>query len=178
MKKVVFSLAALAMLVGAPSFAKEKKVVTTTTTTEDYSSSGPSSTWFGVSSDSTAAVIGPGLSALFVFNDKLALQTYLALGGTSPFLFGAGGQLKFNVAGTQQKGFHLGGGFGIGSISAALGGTTVVANIYLGVGLHFTVADNVMVIADGSAAVRVGGGTTFTVGTNGTLLGLSLLYRL
>ena len=180
MKNVILSLAALAVVISAPSFATAKKVTTTTTTrtvNEDTSTPGHGSFWLGVTTDNFATgTTNPGLSALIGFNDKVALQLYAAIDGTTPkFGFGVGGNVKVNVVGNWNKGFHLGGGFGLGSTVAA---ATFYAQIYGLLGLHWQPVDGVMVIADGGLGITiVSGATTFRMGTPG-VAGLSLLFRI
>lgn len=181
MKNIVLSLAALAVVFSAPSFAQTKKVTTTTTTrtVNEESSSGPGNgTWLGISSDTSGTgTTTPPLTALFHFNDKTALQVYLAMDGTKPnFGFGAAANVKFTVVGNGSKGLHLGGGFGLGTTQAA---GTFFANILGGVGLHFTVADSVMFVADGGLRVHIqSGATDFGIGAGSTLVGGSILFRL
>ncbi len=180
MKKVVFSLAALALLVGVPSYAKDKKVVTTTTTrtVDEDTNSGPSSTWLGVSTNvALTGTTTPPITALFAFSDKTALQAYLAIDGTKPnFGFGVGADVKFTVVGGLHKGFHLGAGFGLGTTQAA---GTFFANIGGLLGLHFTIVDSVMFIADAGLRVHIqSGATDFGIGAASTNLGASVLFHL
>ncbi len=176
MKKVLFSLAALALLVGSPSFAKEKKAAAPATSYD--SDSGHGSFWLGLTTDTFATgTTAPGLTGLIGFSDKLGLQMYLAIDGTTPkFGFGVGANIKYNAVGNWNKGFHIGGGFGLGSTVAA---ATFYANIYGLMGLHWQPTDGILLSADGGLGITiVSGATTMKLGTTSPMLGASILFRL
>jgi hypothetical protein len=182
MKKVLMSLAAVAVLFSNQSFAQQRKVAeakstaTTQTRAASDDTSGNSSFWFGLSTD-TVPTLGNGvgsLTAMLSLSEKLALQMYFSMPSTSPFIFGVGAALKATVVGNSAKGFHVGGGFGLGNPASTFG-----ARIYGLLGIHYTVVDGVMLAADGSAMVNIaGGGTQFGIGPNSALLGASLLFQL
>lgn len=168
MKKILFVLA----LISTTTFAAPKSAPM-----RSVNEASNTSSYLGVSTDAFATgTVNPGLSALFNFSDKVGLQVYAAIDGTTPkFGFGVGGNIKVSVIGNSTKGFHIGGGFGLGSTLAA---GTFFANIYGLLGLHFPIVDSVMVVADGGVGVTImSGATTFRMGTPG-ILGLSLLFRL
>lgn len=184
MKKVLFSLAALSLSVGAPSFAKEKKVTTTTTTYEESGSGGGGGggIWVGVALNNliaklnaaTTATLPASLSAQFGLGRASAIQTYAALYGVNGTVtFGIGADVKFAVVGDNRKGFHLGGGFGFGTTAG-----TFFANFAGNIGPHFTIDNNILISADAGPLLTVGGGTDFALTGRSILLGLSMLMKL
>jgi len=142
--------------------------------------------WAGLALDAavTRSTTTPSISALFILQDKLSLQTYAMLADTSPFLFAIGANMKYSLIGDAVKGFHIGGGFGLGTIvgtavAPATTGTDFFVDINALMGLHFPIVESVMINIDGGATLGVGGNnTTFVIGGNSVLLGLSILYNL
>lgn len=135
----------------------------------------------GFSSDmSISNTTTPTISGVLGLADKLALQLYSGISNTSPFNFAVGSVIKYSVAGDNNKGFHLGGGFGLGLTGAT---ETFFINFIADAGFHFHIIDNVYVAVDGGLTMRVptGGANKVTVELGGNspwLFGMSLMYRL
>ena len=135
--------------------------------------------YLGFSSDTAVSNNAmPTISLALGLTDKLLLQNYLGLFSTSPFNFAVGSVIKYTVAGNNSKGFHLGGGFGLG----LTGAETFFVNLLGNAGVHFEVVDSVWLSADGGFAVKILTGalgtTTFSLGGNSSpLFGMSVLYK-
>lgn len=123
-----------------------------------------------------------GLIAGVVEFDKLnSITLLLSLPTTSPFALGVGGLYKHTVSGSQAAGFHVGGGIGIGNITA-------LNTSYLGFGLnilggfHFEVpgAPQVSVSFDGGPSFNLIASTpsqtNFQVSAFSPALGASIIY--
>jgi hypothetical protein len=130
----------------------------------------------------------PGLTALLIFNDKNALQLYFGMSTVQPALLGGGAQFKHTLVGDVYKGFHIGGGVGLGAAQpfTATYSPTAPRSFYVtiapGLGGHFEVSDGVIVSFDASYAFQL-----FTsaakdfdmwIGGNSTLLGASVVFAL
>lgn len=130
----------------------------------------------------------PGLTALLIFNEKNALQLYFGMSTVQPALLGGGAQFKHTLVGDVYKGFHIGGGVGLGAAQpfTAAYSPTAPRSFYVtiapGLGGHFEVSDGVIVSFDASYAFQL-----FTsaakdfdmwIGGNSTLLGASVVFAL
>ena len=129
----------------------------------------------------------PGLTAVLVLNDKNAIQIYFGMSTVQPALLGGGAQFKHTLVGDVYKGFHIGGGVGLGATQPGLAPTaatprTFYVTIAPGLGGHFEVSDGVLVSFDASYAFQL-----FTsaakdfdmfIGGNSTLLGASVVFAL
>jgi hypothetical protein len=157
------------LLVPVLAFAEKK----------DSAASHKTEFYLGFSSDSAVSNSAtPTISLAIGLTDKLLLQNYVGLFNTSPFNFAVGSVIKYTVAGNNSKGFHLGGGFGLG----LTGAETFFVNILGNAGVHFEIVDSVWLSADGGFAVMVLTGalgtTRFSLGGNNSpLLGMSVLYQ-
>jgi len=176
MKKIFAVIAILA--ISSTTFAEKKSSGQTW-----QGSSEPMTIMFGLSSN--PAIAGPNsshmLSALLGMSEKLAIQMHTGIFSTSPFTFSLGGTVKFNAVGTAEKGFHIGGGFGLGLASAtvaAVPDSKFYFNFHGVVGLHFTVLDHIYFSFDGGPSVTVFNSTTsFSLAGFSPLLGTSILYK-
>ncbi|MCC7440022.1 MAG: hypothetical protein IT285_00215 [Bdellovibrionales bacterium] len=149
-----------------------------------------SRTGLGLSA-ATVLVNATALSSIHLIDDKNAVQTYFAIGTSSPFGFGLGGMYKHTVAGDRKAGLHIGGGLGLGtagSTAAAqafgIGGNSSVFYLTFGgnAGVHFSVTreDNVLISVDGGVILNiVDGNASFGIrGFSDDTLGLSVHYLL
>lgn len=152
---------------------------------------------FGVGIASTPLTVNPvasglssftaaSLSTWFTLAERHSLQTYFSIPSTSPFNFGVGTNYKFTLTGDQALGFHIGGGFGLGSTRNPnlASNPKDPKNVFffgftaLG-GMHFKVPnlENLMVNFDaGPTFTVVDGNANFTLAGLGGFLGASLHY--
>ena len=127
----------------------------------------------------------PGLTGVLILKDKNAIQIYFGMSTVQPALLGGGAQFKHTLVGDVYKGFHIGGGVGLGATVpsfAAAATRSFYVTIAPGLGGHFEVADGVLVSFDASYAFQL-----FTsaakdfdmfIGGNSTLLGASVVFAL
>ncbi len=166
--RLVLGLAALSFSFGA--FAAPKLVANR------------SVAYLGTALDNSfiGSTTSPGISALFTLGDSAAIQTYLGIHGINPFQMGGGIQFKHSVVGDNMKGFHIGGGVGLG----ANGGLTrtFYVNIVPNMGVHFEIVDRVLLSVETSLTfnIRTSGTSNLelTLGGNSPLLGASVLFGL
>lgn len=129
----------------------------------------------------------PGLTAVLVLNDKSAIQIYFGMSTVQPALLGGGAQFKYTIAGDVYKGFHIGGGVGLGATQPGLNPPvatprTFYVTIAPGLGGHFEVSDGVLVSFDASYAFQLYTSAAkdfdMSIGGNSTLLGASVVFAL
>lgn len=167
-----------------PSISRGRTVTSdpqpTAYTSNDYK-------WVGLSSDSSVvSTETPALTFLMPLGEKLALQTYAVITSVNPFLFGIGGNVKYNVVGDLMKGIHVGGGVGLGLVAATslVGGATLATNAFFfninGIlGFHFHLIDRILFSLDAGLHISIANGTTaVALSGDSALMGLSVLYRL
>lgn len=168
MKRAIGLALAAAVLVSAtPAEAAKRRV----------NEAGSGSLWYGIATDTgiTRSVGTPSISLLIKMGSKLFLQTYTNIQSTSPFNLGVGAAVKYNAVGSNSRGMHLVGGFGLGTTGAA---ETFFFNFLAGAGLHAEVVDGLLLSADTGLIVAVGGGTQVLLGGVAPQLGLSLHVEL
>jgi len=145
-------------------------------------SSNKGSFWLGGAIDNVhggpSSSAFPSLSALMMMGDKSALQFYLGIASITPaFTFGAGANFKHSIVGDAIKGFHIGGGVGMGTTASVF-----FINFQPTLGMHFEIQENVMLNLDSGLSFFLipGGATVFNLalGGNSPFLGLSLLMAL
>lgn len=109
-----------------------------------------------------------------------ALQFHLSVPSTSPFQFTVVSQYKRTITQSQNAGFHIGGGLGLGSLRVGVeNGFALSVNGLAGI--HFRLADapKVQFHVDGGPVLSViDGDANFTIGALSGLLGLSIIYTL
>lgn len=161
----------------APAFSASQ----TLHTSKSAPSSGGARWGLGVSTATAVTFTNTAFSAIHEFSPSSALHLFLAIERTSPaFVFGTGALYKYNIAGDNRGGFHIGGGLGLGTI---LAGATNVFGISIGgvAGPHFTVpgVDRLLISADAGVGVSIiDGSANFALGGLSTVLGLSIHYML
>lgn len=125
----------------------------------------------------------PGLTGVVIINEKNALQIYFGMSTVQPALLGGGAQFKHTLAGDVYKGFHIGGGVGLGATVPSFATTrSFYVTIAPGFGGHFEVSDGVLVSFDGSYAFQLFTSATkdfdMSIGGNSFLLGASVVFAL
>lgn len=142
--------------------------------------SGKPSFWLGGAIDGnygganlTTGVAVPTVTAIWMLNDRSNLQFYVGIPTINPFLVGGGAKFQYTVTGDNYKGFHVGGGLGLGATGTAVARTFFI-NIVPTVGLHFEIVDNVLINLDGSLAFKLytAGATNFDMSLGGGSLGV------
>lgn len=130
--------------------------------------------------------LGGSLTGILQITHLDAIQLFLGIGATSPgFSFGVGGVYKRTLMGGESAGFHLGGGFGLGTLGQASGtgsATDFTMTIPAVVGVHFKVPNTgVAFHFDGGAAFSLLAATStdvnFSVGQLSRLMGASVVYE-
>lgn len=146
--------------------------------------SGPGGNTFfmGLASDGIYSVSSavPALTALLNLGDRTALQLYFGMSTIDPVNLGGGANFKYSVVGNNSKGFHVGGGVGLGVTGAALTQTFYI-NIAPGLGGHYEVVDGVILAVDASFAVKITtspSNADMAIGGNSGLLGASIVFGL
>jgi hypothetical protein len=120
------------------------------------------------------------LSGWFDLTTMQSIQTVATIGGVNPFQFGFGAVFRNTLVGNHQQGFHVGGGFNLGTF--ATGNATQPTRFYTDVfpefGVHVTIpGTNVMASFDGGAVFQVYGGQfEFSLASLSRALGLSVHY--
>ncbi len=136
------------------------------------------------------APLAGSVTGILQFTSHDALQMFIGFPGTSgAFAFGGGAVYKRTVAGGEGAGFHVGGGFGLGT--ANLAGNTQfalsimgLAGIHFGVGgtpvsFHFDAGPSFsMVTVPSVAGANTSNLTSFQMGQYSTQLGASIVYTL
>jgi hypothetical protein len=133
----------------------------------------------------------PAISGWLEFTRQLSLQITLGVATSSPFAFGVGGMVRYNLVGGPELGLPIGGGFSLGTQA---GGTLTAAQIVAGVtagstfflniaapviGVQFSPMSNLMIAFDGGAVFSITPSPfQFRLGPLGTLLGGSVHYFL
>ncbi len=119
------------------------------------------------------------LTGLIQFDTKNWLQPIAFLDGTSPAIFGIGALYKRVVASRGNAGFHLGGGFTMGSVIKSTGGTGLGAGIAALGGFHveFPGAEQIILQMDGGPVLTFGDRTNFVINPFSGAFGLSAVYR-
>lgn len=132
----------LASLFGLNAFAKEhhseKKhgnAVESHVTYRQSSASSASgkSVGFGFST-LTGVLTSPSLTMTIDLTEMDTVQALASIGSTNPFQFSAGAIYKRTVSGSQETGFHVGGGFALGNP-----GTLFAFNLSALAGFHFSI---------------------------------------
>lgn len=118
------------------------------------------------------------ISAWTDISSDLSAQILLAIGGTSPFEFGIGGFARKTLFGGLMNGFHVGGGFHLGTLN--LGGS---AKFYVSMvpifGFHFTWpgTNNIGLSFDGGPNFSIiDGNFNFSTSALSPLFGLNIHY--
>jgi len=145
-------------------------------------SSGGSKFGFGIASNShLLRTSDTALSGLFLFGGKSAVQVFLVMQNSDPSEYGFAGAFKYTLIGKQKLGFHLGGAVGFGSYSTG-GGKNRKDNSFVRfgflAGLHFTVANRVIIAADSGLTIANDGDddSQVYIGGHSDLWGVSLIY--
>jgi len=135
--------------------------------------------------------INNGASVWIDLNDKHSLQGSLGLTQTSPFNFSFGAIYRATLHGSQKNGFHVGGGFDLGTTSSAAaaniaaaaagGGSKFFINIRPLAGFHFSWpgAEYILLSVDGGPNFAVNDGSfnfSFGPASTGSLIGMSVHY--
>lgn len=139
-----------------------------------------SSGGFGIGYASTLIFTGAASSVtgLIKINETNAIQVFLSIPTTSPFEFTAGGNYKYTVSGGSSAGFHVGGGFTLGSLSVGRGNGFALA-VGPTAGIHFALpsVSRVQFHFDGGPVFStVDGNSNFVLGSHSALLGASIIY--
>lgn len=128
-----------------------------------------------------AALLGlsgdTAFTGTFGLSKKAMVQAYFITMSSDPMTYSIGGAYKYTLKGNNEKGLHVGGGLGLGT----LGTDQSFSNFGGLVGFHFTVAKKVRVHLDGGITIKNppgGGDSQFVIGGHSALFGLSLLYKL
>lgn len=100
-----------------------------------------------------AAALG-ALSTWINFNGAHSLQPFFGMTSSSPFAFGGGAVYRATILGNYHNGFHIGGGFNLGT-AAAGAGTAFFCNIFPAGGAHFTILNNMLLSFDGGLIFHV-----------------------
>jgi hypothetical protein len=119
------------------------------------------------------------LTALFGVNDQDLIQGYFVFAnsdaantGTS---FGIAGTYKHLISGSDDGGFHIGGGLGMGSFPK----DKSFVHINGVIGFRFVIAKYVTAHVDGGLSIgSADSKTEFLIGGNSALFGLTLAYQL
>jgi hypothetical protein len=119
-----------------------------------------------------------GFTALLIFSNRTALQMYFGIHTITPALeIGGGANFKYTMVGDSIKGLHIGIGASLGSLQTA----TFFVNIAPLLGLHFPIADRVLINLDGSLAFKIqtaGSNLNLSLGGNSAVLGASILFEI
>lgn len=136
-------------------------------------SSGASVVYLGAVSDSLLTDVSmPALSLMFRGSDKFFIQLYTVLPSVSPLLISGGAAAKAIVSGTLERGFHVGGGFGMGDQGAGF-----FTNIAALGGAHFEIAKSVLVSFDTGLRLHLQKDKhNFAIGGNYSWLGVGVHY--
>lgn len=192
MKKIYLSLAIL-VLGSASLHSREasKSYKNRTTTTESYNSdmrspSGESRVRIGLGassyggSSSLGVLAGPAASMKLEFTSVYSLQVFTGLLSTSPFNFGAGSAFRANVAGDSALGFHVGGGFNLGTTGSGTSTSTFFLNVFPLYGIHFSPggAHNLSFMFDSGPIFLITPNFQFMISPSSILLGASIHYFL
>jgi hypothetical protein len=120
------------------------------------------------------------LSAWIGLNDDNAIQALFSIPTTSPeFRISFAGLYKHVVVPGQNAGIHIGGGFGLGNIPSARGGTDFFMSLGMVAGIRYLLpgATNVMLNLDGGPSIAFGDSTSdFSLGAFSEHLGLGITY--
>ena len=198
----IMSLGLILSVVNAE--ARNTKRTTNTTSNEQIEThqasernSGGTTFDLGLSSISALPTVGGtggSLTGIIHLTNVDMIQLLAGITGTTGgFGFGVGGLYKRTVIGNQSAGFHLGGGFGIGTVAGAGGAvngssTSFAMSIAAVIGAHFEIPGTQIALHfDGgpdftlvsvSGTNGIGGGTTtnFAMGPLSSLLGATVVY--
>ena len=121
------------------------------------------------------SVTSSALSGWIHLGTGKALQLTFGVGGTSPkFSMGLGSYYKYTLAASGNTGFHIGGGFGLGSI---LGKFFFGVGPVAGIHFFFPGLDHLLINMDAGATLTVVDGTVnFLTGNLSSILGASIHY--
>lgn len=196
MKTNTFTLicGAVLLLTVQVAAAAPKTVATTVKTTSAAPARTGSDTRFGFGYSLVSELTGgasSAVTAILELSDKQALQFHLALPSSSPFEFAVVGQFKQTITESQNAGFHVGGGLGLGSVSTG-STTTIVAgvpvvtsssgfllsiNALAGIHYKFSDAPNLRFHFDGGPTfTSTDGEADFSIGAASSWFGASVLY--
>jgi len=137
----------VSLVLASTVFAAEKKTTTTTTTKTTVApsySSGHSLKWgigFATFGGSQISNTSHSASVLLELSDVVALQPFFGIPTSSPFTFGGGAILKYNLHGNMDNGFHTGLGFALGTAGTPT--TSFFADIFPVLGMHFSLGGHV-----------------------------------
>jgi len=168
MKKSIYTLAVLVLAstfaVQAVAETKTRRTEVTTTTTTD----GGSRIGVGYTTYRDAFSVWVDLS------HKLSLQPFLTVASSDPFNFAFGSILRVKVHGNDWSGFHVGGGFDLGTAGAT---KEFFLNIFPIAGFAFNVGNNVGLSFDGGPMFHVTPSPfNFSLGALSTHAGASIHY--
>lgn len=175
---VVIGLTLLATPSAFAQGAKGSKAVASETTTEAHTHSSQQ-LGIGYQSQSFASPIDTAVSVYLKLDTKNAIQGFFSVPTTSPFEFMVGGYFKHTLSESQNAGFHVGGGAGLGVLPSATIGTGFAFMLQPIAGVHFNFSDipHVMFSIDGGPTFSVvDGNANFAIGGISSLLGLSIVY--
>lgn len=153
MKKSIYTLAVLVL---ASTFAVQAAAdVKRKTTVEVTTSDSGSRLGFGYSTFMTSAGSKGAMSVWLDFSRKVSLQPFISVTSSDPFNFDFGSVFRIKVHGSDWGGFHVGGGFDLGTVTAA---KTFFLNIFPVAGFSFNLggaASNVALSFDGGPMFHV-----------------------
>jgi len=175
--KTIFFLSVI--LFSTLAFAAPKKADTAPETSANRVDWEKAKYGFGFASMGEMTGTSAALTGLVEFDQKNWLQPLAFLDGTSPAVFGIGALYKRVVASRGNAGFHLGGGFTMGSVIKSAGGTGIGAGIAAIGGFHveFPGADQILLQLDGGPVLTFGDRTNFIINPLSGAFGLSAVYR-
>lgn len=159
-KLFVSTLVLLATTLSVSSFAEAKRRtrVDAVEDREVSAEAGASRFGFGFATYGTGGAVPSASTALSFwidFNTRHSLQPFVGVTGSDPFTFGIGAIYRATLAGGQASGFHVGGGFNLGTMSGGAGSTPFFMNIITVAGFHFNAGSNVAFSFDGGPVFHV-----------------------
>ncbi len=175
-----FFVSSGAMAAGTPKRRGESIVSSqaSSVSTSSAPSTGASNSRFGLGF--TTIIIGdttPALSGQLDMSEKDTLQFILGVESSSPFNFGVGSAYKRTVSGGQLSGFHLGGGFNLGTRTVGAKPDAFYLNLSPLAGFHFAIpgVSQLLISADGGPIFQIlDGNFNFVLSQASTILGLSV----
>jgi len=148
----------LTVLVLASTFAVQaaaegtRKRSVEATTTEGGGRVGLGYATFMDSTQAANSFVKGAFSVWVDLSPKLSLQPFLSMQSSDPFNFDFGTILRVTIHGNESQGFHVGGGFDLGSAGA---GKTFFLNIFPIAGFHVGVSSNVALSFDGGPMFHI-----------------------
>lgn len=160
-KHFYFTLVLLLSTLTVSSFAETKKKAKSEVTEEIHSEHGTGRFGMGFATFGSSGAFPGNNSALSFwidFNSKNSLQPFFGVTASDPFSFGVGAIYRYTLSGAQASGFHVGGGFNLGTDDNGALGNKFFCNIFPVVGLHFNLGSHV-----NNVALSFDGGPVFHV---------------